>query len=74
MRLWLVKRSDAENLGWDEYLGFVIAAHTPERAREMAHEHARESWWQDPMRTPIEHVGEAAFPEERVILDSFRAG
>jgi hypothetical protein len=73
MRLWLLQRTDRD-AGWDEYLGFVIAAHTRDRAREMAKEHSSESWWLDPSQTSIEDIGEAAFPEDRMVLDSFKAG
>ncbi len=74
MKLWLLERSKNSKTGWDEYLGFVIAASTPDRARAMASEKAGEGWWLDAKQTTVEYVGEAAFPEDRIILDSFRAG
>jgi hypothetical protein len=73
VKLWLLKRTE-NSVGWDEYLGFVVAADDSTRAREMAHEAAREPWWLDSSQTSIEHIGEAAYPEDRVVLDSFNAG
>lgn len=67
MRLWLLKRTD--QVGYDEYQGFVVRAETEEQARAVALEFDSVAEVCLMSCTPIEVEGEA-----EVILESYHAG
>lgn len=77
MNLWLLKRT-TEDTGYDEFLGFVVAAESEERCRALVSESSYgdegKATWLDPSQSRATQIGTAAQAEERIILDSFQAG
>lgn len=74
MKLWLLKKLD-EEVGWDEYAGFVIRAPTSDEARQIANAEtfcSQVGEFLDPRKTSCEEL-KAEGPTE-VILSDFRAG
>ena len=67
MKLWLVTRTD--NVGYDEFDGFVVRATTAKRAAEMAAERSRRCPWSTAVVTEVQVDG-----DEAIILESFNAG
>jgi hypothetical protein len=72
MKLYLIERIDP--IGYDEYIGFVIAAESEAEAREMAAylpgDEGAEIWKTAPIRCIADVTGETP----GVVLYSFNAG
>ena len=60
-------------MGWDEYVGFVVAAESPGDARILSYDRSREDRWLDETQTSVEVIGESE-THRGIVLDSFRAG
>jgi hypothetical protein len=77
MNIYLLSRIDEESIGWDEYIGFVIAANDEEQARSLAstYKYGDEGpqTWTDPSQSRCERVGSSDAPDAYVILESYRA-
>ena len=72
--LYLLKRSDPNDVGYDEYEGFVIVAETENRARMMAQdkEHHKD-WLGDGCKVEILSA-DLWDNKPRIVLSSFNAG
>lgn len=85
MSLWELKRRKDDG-GYDEALGFVVAAPTPEEARAICSEHAgdevgikgiiggRPDFWENPKFSICKHIGTSNEKEARLILRDIRNG
>jgi hypothetical protein len=74
MKLYLVERE--ETIGWNEYLGHVIAAYNEEEALSLAIKWADGEGPQGWEGCNIELIGRAAVSEDepRIILSDYKAG
>ena len=77
MNLYLVERTD--KVTWDEYDSFVIAANTPQVARNIAADAGSSTYGPKPTAwletATVQFLGTAAPDVERgVVLGSFNAG
>lgn len=72
--LYLLTRSDPDDVDYDEYNGFVIAAETENRARLMAQdkEHTKD-WIGDGCKVEILSA-DLWDNQPRIVLSDFRAG
>lgn len=75
MKLWLLNRTD--NIGYDEYAGYVIAAETENEARLIAavnHADEGSEVWEGQLTCTAECIADATNREAGIILESFNAG
>jgi hypothetical protein len=74
--LWLIKRID--EVGYDENVGYVIAARLVRTVREIAAKAGAdegEGPWLAPERSKVVRIGEAILgTRQGIILTSFKAG
>jgi len=75
MKLWLIERDADDDIGWDEFRGFVIAAEDEEAARKCAMERPGDEGADVWKKATCQLIGEA---NERVsagvVLSDFNAG
>lgn len=79
MKLYRIKRTD--KVGWDEFIGAVVAANSEAEARRMHpgggdHLNNYGEWPTDLRKIRVTFLGEAApdFDKPQVIMNSFNAG
>lgn len=76
MKLYLIRRPEDDRIGWDEYLGFVIAALGAQAARGYAAARAadegRDTWYA--VDTTCILLAEHTDHSEGIVLGSFNAG
>jgi hypothetical protein len=73
LRLFLITRKEAPS--YDQYFGFVVAAHDKEDAHAMLSELNSRAWVRSPEDTDCRLIGIAVPGVQRgIILDSFRTG
>lgn len=78
MDIWLLERK-GDDIGFDENSGFVIAARSPNRARNIAAAEAKDeqpTTWYRPEYSTCTRIGTTNYKiqSEQVILRSFNAG
>jgi hypothetical protein len=75
MKLWLITRIDKEDIGWDEYIGFVVAAENETEARGLITRSADEGdIWNSQLKTICREIAPQTSEPAGIVLDSFRAG
>lgn len=77
MILYLLERSRISAAGYDEAMGFVVAASNPDEARELASKQAGDEGaaaWLAPSLTTCREIGSGETQTSGVILRSFNAG
>jgi len=72
--LYLIKRKD--EIGWDEYCGFVISAKTPREARQTASHRACDEGFETWLSSDLSSCQKIGTTHRRpgILLDSFNAG
>lgn len=74
-KIWLLERED--DIGWDEFRGFVIAANTEGEARDIAAlNHADEvpETWQGQLTCTVRCIADNTDEPNGIVLESFNAG
>lgn len=69
MQLYLVKRKDEDSVGWDDYIGGVIAANSIQEAKQIMDDLESAEW----TGTLIAEIAHPSI-KRGVVLDSFNAG
>lgn len=69
MNIYLIERTD-ENIGWDEYIGFIICAKSKKEAKSLmlSADEINCAVWK------ITKVGVTQYKKAKILLDSFNAG
>jgi hypothetical protein len=71
--IYLIRRNDAQHIGYDEYDSHVVIADNPYKAREMCPSGDEGAVWTRTELTDCKFIGKSKL-KPQVVLSSFNAG